>query len=186
MNPKPQSAVQKWQRLASTVVLNHRWFRVRRDRVRLPDGTEIDDFFIREAPDIALVLPVTPDGEIVFVRQYRHGVGDVLLELPAGSFDPTAEDAETAAARELLEETGYRAPQWETLARLYDNPVKDTNRVHLFLARGATCDRPQTLDITEQIEVVRLSREAAIAGVASGEICVAGSVAALLLGLPKI
>lgn len=180
------SKLQKWQRLASEFVLNHRWCRVRRDRVQLPNGRIIDDFYVNVRPDIALVLPVTPDGEIIFVRQYRHGIGEILLELPAGSFDPSQENAETAARRELEEETGYRASHLSPLAQLYDNPVKDTNCVHLFLARDVEFIGQQDLDVTEEIEVVRLSPDTVWQKIENREICVAGSVAALLLALPEI
>ncbi len=165
------------------MVLNHRWCQVRRDAIELPNGKIIDDFFVVIRPEIALILPITNQQEIVFVRQYRHGVGEILLELPAGSFDATKENPETAAIRELQEETGYVAQTITKLAIQYDNPVKDTNKIHLFLAENVTKMGEQTLDITEDIEVVLIPVESVIDKIMQGEISVAGTVAALFLGL---
>ncbi len=80
--------LKKWKLLQSRLVINNQWCQVRQDEVELPNGTIIDDFFINVRPDIALIFAVTDQQEIVFVRQYRHGVGKVLLELPAGAFNP--------------------------------------------------------------------------------------------------
>ncbi len=175
--------IQKWKRLSSYFVFNHPWCRIRRDRVELPNGTIIDDFFIHVRPDIALVLPITEQQEIVFVRQYRHGVEQILLELPAGAFNPKQENPEAAALRELTEETGYIAESIVKLTTLYDNPVKDTNSVHLFLAHPVKLLSTTSLDITEDIEVVLIPMETIGEKIKTGEICVAGSVAALFLGL---
>ena len=178
--------ISKWKRLDSRLIVNHKWCRVRRDTVELPNGTIIDDFFVNVRPDIALVLPITPQQEIVFVRQYRHGVGEVLLELPAGSFNPEEESPELAAARELAEETGYVAESLVKLATLYDNPVKDTNSVHLFLACDVKPLEERRPDITEEIEVVLVPVGEVADRINRGEICVAGTVAALFLGLKQL
>ena len=175
--------VKKWQIVKSDMVLNHRWCQVRQDVIKLPNGQVIDDFFVIVKPDVALILPITNNQEIVFVRQYRHGVGEILLELPAGNFNPATEDAATAAMRELEEETGYVAEKVTKLATQYDNPVKDTNKTHLFLAENVTKTGKQTLDITEQIEVVLIPVESVVNKIVEGEIAVTGTVSALFLGL---
>ena len=178
--------MKKWQLLQSHPVLTHRWCQVRRDEVQLPNGEIVDDFFVNVRPDIALVLAVTGDDEIVFVRQYRHGVGEILLELPAGGFDRAREDAEVAATRELTEETGYVADKFTKLATFYDNPVKDTNQLHLFLARDVVLMEKQQLDRTEEIEVVLVPISQVESKIKSGEICVSGTVTALFLGLASL
>ncbi|HEY9859391.1 MAG TPA: NUDIX hydrolase, partial [Candidatus Obscuribacterales bacterium] len=126
---------------------------------------------------------LTANEEVVFVRQYRHGIGEILLELPAGTFDPNLESPEAAAQRELQEETGYSAPHLVKLATLYDNPVKDTNRIHLFLTQNAFISAEQKLDVTEAIEVVLIPTREILERMLSGEICVSGTVAAVYLGL---
>lgn len=175
--------LKKWHILKSQMVINHRWCQVRQDEIELPNGQIIDDFFVVIRPEIALILPITNNQEIVFVRQYRHGVSEILLELPAGSFDAAIEDAETAAVRELQEETGYLSEKITKLATLYDNPVKDTNKIHLFLAENVIKIGEQKLDITEDIEVVLIPVSSVLDKIINGEVCVAGSVAGLFLGL---
>jgi len=177
------TSLQCWKLLSSKFVIDRQWCKVRQDAVELPTGEVVDDYFIHVRPDIALVLPITPEGEIVLVRQYRHGVEEILLELPAGSFNPDEESAESAARRELVEETGYVTKSLVKLATLYDNPVKDTNEIHLFLAKNVRKLAEQQLDITEAIEVVLLPVDAVMQRVAAGEICVSGTVSALFLGL---
>lgn len=177
------SKIKKWTIINSRLVLNHKWCQVRRDRVKLPNKQIIDDFFINIRPDIALVLPVTTNQEIVFVRQYRHGVREILLELPAGSFNPDFENALTAAKRELREETGYCAGEITKLMTLYDNPVKDTNKIHLFLAQNVRQVDSQQLDETEDITVVLIPLKKVKEKILQGEICVCGSITAIFLGL---
>ena len=87
-------------------------------------------------PDIAIIFPITKNQEIIFVRQYRHAIGEFVIELPAGRFDVNTESAETAAVRELREETGYFAEKVRKIGTLYHNPSKDTNQIHLFFAEN--------------------------------------------------
>jgi 8-oxo-dGTP pyrophosphatase MutT (NUDIX family) len=173
----------KWKILNSKMVINNQWCKVRQDEVELPSGQIIDDFFVNIRPDIAVILPITPQEEIVFVRQYRHAVGEILLELPAGAFHPEEEDSAVAAARELEEETGYSAEQLIKLTTLYDNPPKDTNTIHLFLAENVHQTSQQRLDITEDIEVVLIPVSEVMQAIAQRKICVSGTIAAIFLGL---
>ncbi|MEL7355924.1 MAG: NUDIX hydrolase [Cyanobacteria bacterium J06560_6] len=177
-----QGSIQKWKTLRSKLVFDNRWYKLRQDQVLLPNGKTVDDFFVSLRPDIATILPITADSQVVFVRQYRHGIGEVLLELPAGTFEPE-EEALSVAKRELVEETGYTAENWEAIATFYNSPVKQNNRIHLFKAYPAQLTHTQQLDITEDIEVVLKPIEAIPALIQSGEICVAGTIAALSLGL---
>lgn len=181
-----QTNLQKWITRQSALVFDHQWYKVRRDVVELPNGKIVDDYFVSVRPDIALVFPVTIHQEIVFVQQYRHGAGEILLELPAGAFDPTREEAEMAAMRELEEETGYVANALTKLGVLYDNPVKETNKIHLFLAQNLTHPSQQTLDETEDIEVILIPVSDVLHHIAQGQICVSGSVAAVFLGLQAL
>lgn len=175
--------IQKWKLLNSQVAFNHPWCIVRQDEIELPNGKIIDDYFVNIRPDIALVLPITPQQEIVFVRQYRHGVQEILLELPAGAFNPQQESPIDAAKRELVEETGYESNEWNYLAHLYDNPVKDTNQIHLFIAQDVQLNYEPNLDVTEEIEIVLIPLNSIMERIAQGEISVAGSLAAIFLGL---
>ncbi|MBD2202162.1 NUDIX hydrolase [Calothrix sp. FACHB-1219] len=175
--------LKKWTILKSKMVLDHPWCQVRQDEIELPNGKIIDDYFVNIKPEVALILPITTNQEIVFVRQYRHAVGDFFIELPAGSFNPHQESAEVAAVRELTEETGYITQQVRKISTLYDKPSKDTNQIHLFLAKNVVKVKEQQLDITEEIEVLLIPVDEVLEKIAQGEIAVAGTVAALLLGL---
>ena len=106
-----------------------------------------------------------------------------MLELPAGAFDPNQEDSKIAAARELEEETGYIAPNLIKLATLYDKPVKDTNKIHIYLAQNASLEGEQKLDITEEIEIVLIPITEVKKQICTENICVAETIAALFLGL---
>ncbi len=173
----------KWKLLRSRFVLNNKWCQVRQDEIELPSGQIIDDFFVNVRPNIALVFATTEQQELVLVRQYRHGVGEILLELPAGSFNPAEESGKSAAARELAEETGYVAEEILELATLYDNPVKDTNSIYLYFAKNVKLATKIQLDITEDIEVVLVPVAEVWVKIKNREICVAGSIAAIFLGL---
>ncbi|MBD2453444.1 NUDIX hydrolase [Nostoc sp. FACHB-87] len=177
------SNLKKWKILQSEMVLNHPWCKVRQDKIELPNGKVIDDYFVSIKPEIAIILPITSNQEIVFVRQYRHAVADFFIELPAGHFDPTQESAEIAAIRELQEETGYLAQQVKKVTVFYDKPSKDTNRIHLFLAENVIKVGEQNLDITEEIEVILIPVAEVLDKIYQGEISVSGTIAALFLGL---
>lgn len=174
--------IQKWEILRSHLAFNHPWCQVRQDQVQLPNGQTIDDYFITIRPEIALIVALTPQQELLLVRQYKHGAGEILLELPGGMIDPQ-ETPETAARRELLEETGYTPTHLIKLTTLYDNPTKDTNHLHLFLAQNIIKTTQPQLDITEEIELVFIPFDQALSLISQGEICVAGSIAGILLAL---
>lgn len=125
---------------------------VREDRVRLPNGLELDDFHVVEYPDWACVLCITSNEEIVLVEQYRHGIGRSSIELPAGAVDD-GEDPLVGARRELLEETGYQAHDWKYLGKCAPNPGKQTSFAHLFVASEAKRIADQELDPTESIRI---------------------------------
>ena len=179
-------SLQKWKILKSDFIVDNQWCRVRQDQVQLSDGTIVDDYFVNVRPEIALILPITPNNEIVFVRQYRHGVQEILLELPAGTFDPEKEDSLMAAKRELEEETGYIAQELIFMTTIYDNPVKDDNKIHIFLGLNVEKIGKIELDITEEIEVVLVPVDQVVNTIMSGKICVAGTIATIFMGLEFI
>ncbi|MBE9216049.1 NUDIX hydrolase [Plectonema cf. radiosum LEGE 06105] len=173
----------KWKILQSKMALNHPWCKVRQDEIELPNGQVIDDYFVYLKPDVAIILPITSNQEVVFVKQYRHAIGDFFIELPAGGFNPEHESGEVAAVRELEEETGYVASQIKKIATFYDKPSKDTNQLHLYIAENVVKTGKIKFDITEEIEVILIPIDAVLSKIVKGEISVAGTVAALFLGL---
>ncbi|MHB1552275.1 MAG: NUDIX hydrolase [Vulcanimicrobiaceae bacterium] len=141
-----------WRVTASSYAIDTRFLRLRKDSIELPDGTLIEDYYVRESRGFAIVFAMTPDERVVLVRQYKHGIGRVLLELPAGSIDP-GEEALDAATRELAEETGYEASSVEYVRGFVADPTNSNTIAHLFLARGARRTLDQNLDVTEAIDV---------------------------------
>ena len=143
--------------LASRVLLEAPIFRVLREELRLPSGLQ-QDLVLVDHPGAVCIAPLTPEGELLLVRQYRHAAGDWLIELPAGRLEP-GESPEDAARRELEEETGHRARTWRRLVEFLPAPGFCSERLTLFLAQdleavpggGLACDED------EELELVRLS-----------------------------
>jgi ADP-ribose pyrophosphatase len=128
----------RWEVVASERLHDCAVFGVSRLRSRSPrDGGE-HAFFRIDAADWVNVVPITSGGEVVLVRQYRHGAGEITLEIPGGMVDP-GETPSAAAARELLEETGFGAAELREIGRSNPNPALFGNRLHTFVARG--CER---------------------------------------------
>jgi ADP-ribose pyrophosphatase len=125
-------------------------FEVRHDEVTLPDGTETDFDYLAEPPAV-VVLPFTPDGEVVCIEEYRHAVGRVNFGLPVGTVEDADTDLGTAAHRELAEETGYAAEAVESLTTVEPANGIANSVHHYFVATGCTPERRQDLDFDESI-----------------------------------
>ena len=161
----------------SEVVFDGRLFDLRLDTLRAPEGHT----FRREMvyhPGAVCMIPVAGDGRLLLVEQYRHGPRTRLLEIPAGTLEPGEDPGETAA-RELREEVGMRAGRVEPLGGFWIAPSWATEYIHLFLCTDLTPD-PLPGDEDEDIEVVRLTREEAVAAVDKGRIIDAKSIAGIL------
>ena len=169
--------IRPWKVLESEFALDHPWYRVKRETVELPDGKVIDDFYYSVRPEVVLVFPVTEKGEVVMVEQYKHGARQILLEFPGGIFTHPEEPPAEAAVRELVEETGCTARELTPLGIAWDDPAKQNNRLHLFLATGVTATAQQRLDDTEFIRLHHFPLASIPDMVMSGKICTAGAIA---------
>jgi ADP-ribose pyrophosphatase len=167
--------------LASEEVFDGVLLKLRRDRVRLPDGNAAVRECIRH-PGAVLILAQRDDGRIVFVRQFRYPVGQSLLELPAGRIDP-GETLLDCARRELVEETGFQARDWQRLGMIHPCVGYSDERIEIFLARGLTevGARP---DADEFLEILHLGIDEAEQAARDGRITDAKTICALFLGLP--
>ncbi|SIT93758.1 8-oxo-dGTP pyrophosphatase MutT, NUDIX family [Pontibacter indicus] len=181
-----KKGIERWKTLKSQVVFDHKWYTLRRDHVELPNGHQMDDYFVSVRPDVVLTFPITEDGHVLFVRQYKHAASDIFIELPGGVIDAHENDPKEAARRELLEETGYTSDDMELLLEVIDNPTKDTNKIYFFLMRNAREVSAQDLDESEHIEVLKVPLQEVGQMVLSGQIHVSGSVALCLLALRKL
>jgi len=124
---------------------------LRIDKCELPNGTFLDAHVL-EFRSWANIIALTKDHEVVLIQQYRHGVKEVMWEIPGGVVDD-AEDPLEGVKRELLEETGYIASEIIHTGTLYPNPAIQTNSMYCYLALGAEKVSEQDLDDGEEIEV---------------------------------
>jgi ADP-ribose pyrophosphatase len=160
---------QPWNVLQSTYGVADRWLRLRSDVVQLPDGQTLPPYPVIEHPDWVDVIALTADLDIVLVDQYRHSVGSVRTEFPAGTVD-NGEEPLAAIQRELLEETGYASDEWHLLGTAPVYPALQTNRIYSFLALNARRIGGQALDEGEVIHAYELPFTQFIDQVESGAI----------------
>jgi len=171
-----------WNPLASELVHDAGIFRLRRDEYE-HKGQPTHAFYVLEIAPWINVVPITSDGHLVLVRQYRHGIREVTLEVPGGVMDAADGTPAVAAARELLEETGYRGDPLELLGEVSSNPAILTNRTYCYVARNLERVAELNLDPHEDI-VVETRPVAEIPDlIRSGEIHHSLSVTALSLYL---
>jgi 8-oxo-dGTP pyrophosphatase MutT (NUDIX family) len=163
MNKEAES----WETVESTEIADCRVFRVFEKQSR--NGDKTGKFYVIDGPDWVNVIALTKGAEIVFIEQFRHGTEDVILEIPGGMIDD-GEEPESAARRELLEETGYSAEEFVFLGKSRPNPAIQSNWLYHFAALDAEQTEDVKFDEHESV-VTKLYPAAAIADlVKSGEI----------------
>lgn len=143
--------IKRWEKIRTEYLGDFRIFRIRADSSRSPRTGNVHRFFVLESPDWVNVIPLTPEGNVVMIRQYRHGTEEVTLEVPGGMVDPGDGDPSVSAARELREETGYEAEEIIHLGSVAPNPAFLNNRCHSYLARRARRAHAVQLDGAEDI-----------------------------------
>lgn len=148
------------------------------ERIELPNGRSMLLDLLKH-PGAAAVVPFLDDGRVLLIRQYRFATAGYLLEVPAGKLDP-GEAPEVCAARELEEETGYRAGRLEPLGAIWPSPGFTDEKIHLFAAFELVPSE-QHLEVDEIIELVPMPFDAALRAIREGEIQDAKSAMALLL-----
>lgn len=167
----------------SEVLLQGRAFKIRRDTLKTPDGRETKFDIIEHGGSVVLV-PVDEDGNVLFVRQYRHATGGDLLELPAGTRDGE-EPFEECAAREIREETGLEAGKLQKVGDFYLAPGYSSEFMAVFLATELK-HNPLDGDDDEFLQVEKIPAKEAAARFEHGEIPDAKSLAAWLLAKPHL
>lgn len=163
-----------------TLIDRRPWYRIEEQRIELPDGRVVDGFPRMDLRDYAIVVALTPAGDVLTQRVYKHGVGRVTLELVAGLIED-GEDPLRAAQRELREETGYESDRWWALGSFVVNSNYGCGRMHAFLARDARrVTEPKSGDL-EELELILRPLAAAVEDLRAGRFELLSAAAALAL-----
>ncbi|MFO7661716.1 MAG: NUDIX hydrolase [Chloroflexota bacterium] len=142
--------IERWEKIGSEHLGDFRIFGIRQDTSRSPRTGLTHTFYVLESPDWINVIPLTPEGKVVMIHQYRHGIEEITLEVPGGMVDDDEEPA-VSAARELSEETGFEADSFIHLGTVSPNPAFINNRCHSYLALNARSVAKKRLDGAEDI-----------------------------------
>ncbi|MBK9602993.1 MAG: NUDIX hydrolase [Anaerolineales bacterium] len=169
--------------IKSEPLLQGRAFKIRRDTMKTPDGRETK-FDIVEHGGSVVIIPIDSDGNLLFVRQYRHAAGMDMLELPAGTRDGDEPFAE-CAAREIREETGMEAGTLIQVGSFYLAPGYSTEFMGVFLATNLK-HNPLEADDDEFLSVEKIPVREAILSAERGELPDAKTLAALLMARPQL
>lgn len=177
-----------WKTLSTQQILNTPYLKIRREEVLLPDGIILPDYYIIENRGWAGIVPFTEEGCFLLNRQYKHGIGEVVLEFPAGGIDEGEDDPLVTAHRELMEETGYsvEADQIELLAHMLANPTGARTRIWWYLAQNVRKTGEQKLDSAEVIENILVTPQELLTLIHTGEFAVQGVIAAAYMALERL
>jgi ADP-ribose pyrophosphatase len=177
--------MKKWELLDSKMAMDIPWFKVRQDKVKLESGKILEDYYVWVSKDVAMVVPITSENKLVLVKQYKHGVGEIMLEYPAGYLDKN-EKPEEAARRELEEETGYTIKEMSFLKKVIHHPTKETGCLHLFLAKVEEKRNETKFDENEEIEVCEFTIPEVMKMIEENKIWATASILATYLALEKL
>ncbi len=170
--------LKKWRTLDSKLVLDTGWFKVRQETCETHTGRVIDDYFIIQSDDVAIIFALTPDKQVVLARQYKQGIRDITTEIPAGGIH-AGEDPEIGARREFREETGYSAAEFVLVATNLRAPSNRATKDYVFFARDAYLAGPPQFDENEDVETELVSLETLRQMLKTGQIRDIGCVAAI-------
>jgi len=161
------SESQVWKTLSTDIKLDSPWLKVSQEKIELPSGKTIPDFYTLWQPDWVLVMAQDSDGLWIMTRQYRHGSGRMEIEFPAGIVD-AGEDCVLAGRRELQEECAFAGGDWRWLRSLPVNPDRHKGHFHIVRATGVSRQGVTEWDESEHIETFKASTEQLRALIAEG------------------
>jgi len=167
----PDTDIKKWILINEKDVSPSPWFPVKKHTVQLANGNIIDDYYFSPLGDVVIVLAVTPQNEVVLVRQYKHALGEITLELPGGMQQKNKTIIQSAL-NELEEETGIKTTEAQliSLGRIAINPTKLKQVTYGFIVFNAEFNAVQKFDPTEDIQVITLPAQKVLQKALNGEI----------------
>ncbi len=176
-----------WTTLETRELFKSPFFRLRSEKIELPDKRIFPNYYTIDFTDWVNVVPITTSGEIVLISQYRHPVGETLVEIPGGAIDPRSKETPAeAAVRELAEETGYVPKDLKLVGTHIPNPALQSNKLWTFVATGCEKKLEQNLDEFEDIEVFTASKDKTYKMITGGEITHSLIIASLHLAMAHI
>ena len=176
-----------WKTIHSESLLKTSVFEISKEKCELPDGRIMPAYFRVTCTDWVNVVPFTPEGKIIMLRQYRHGSGEWNWEIPGGALSRNAgENPLMAAQRELLEETGCESVKWENAGAHRPNPALQGNQMHTFIAYDCVKTSELKLDPYEDLTIHYLTQDEVKNLIRKKEITHSLMLASLLYGFLKI
>ena len=169
-----------WKTIKTEEMFTAQYVTVRKDKVQLPDGAVIDDFYTVKIQDAALIVALTADNQVLLKNEYRYACGCDVIECSAGMVEENEEPMSTAK-RELYEETGYTSDTWIYLGPTWESISKLTNTMHLFVAVNCRKISSQHLDINEHMTVSTVPLDTAVDMVMNGSINANSTAHAILI-----
>jgi ADP-ribose pyrophosphatase len=177
----------KWSVLSSREIFKTRFFSLRSDECRLPDGRVMPNYYVCSFTPWVQVIPVTPDHQVILVRQYRHGIGKTTLEFPGGAVSShEVTEAEKAGLRELREETGFSSARVQHVGTHNPNPAFQNNELFTFIAWDCEKSGDQELDPFEDIEIELVPLKSLPSLIYTGRIQHSLIVAGFMYALPHL
>ena len=170
----------KWIVQSSETLIENNWMKVRKDDVLLPNGEEIEDFYVVSFHEAVAIVALDCNGDLILTNQYRHSYSRDLIEIPAGTFEENETDGLVVAKRELLEETGYVSDEWQYLGATVESSAKLTNYMHIYFANHCRKVSDQHLDATEELDLMVILLHEAVEMVMNNEICCNSSAHGIL------
>lgn len=175
----------KWKTLESKELLATKFFKLRVERCEIGDGRTMPDYYILDFANWVNIVPLTEEGHVILIEQYRHASGKVQLEIPGGMVD-RGEEPQRSALRELEEETGYVPTEIVLAGSHYPNPATQNNQMFTYVAFGCRKEKAPNLDEFEDIRVITKTVPELLELVKSGEIQHSLILASIFKALPLL
>lgn len=155
----PENEKRRWKVLESEYLHRRPWLTVRKEKLQMPDGTVVPEYYVLEYPDWVNIIAITREGKFIMVKQYRPGIEETCFELCAGVSEKEDASPLVSAQRELMEETGYGGGTWREFMRIAPNASATNNYSYCFIAEDVEKLGDQALDESEALTVHLLSFE---------------------------